>query len=114
MQWLIELIFPRRLHRLAYFLRGLLADIMMLSLFSNDTTMSPLYWWSAAIGLSVYVLFFILLPRMRDVEMNGWWLLAAFVPVVDIGLAIILLFRAPQLHLGESCSADAVSGAPVN
>jgi len=31
MQWLIELMFPRRLHRLAYFLRGLLADIMMLS-----------------------------------------------------------------------------------
>ncbi|MCX6879469.1 MAG: DUF805 domain-containing protein [Verrucomicrobia bacterium] len=114
MQWLIELIFPGRLHRLAYFLRGLLADIVMLSLYTNDTTMAPLYWWSAVLGLLLYLLFFIVLPRMRDVGMNGWWLLVAFVPVVNIGLAIILLFRAPQLHLGGSGGANEASGAPVN
>jgi uncharacterized membrane protein YhaH (DUF805 family) len=112
-QWLTELIFPRRLHRLAYFLRGLLADIAVLSLYAQDTTMPPIYWWSAIIGLSAYGLFFIALPRMRDVEMNGWWLLAAFVPVVDIGLAIILLFRAPQIHLAGSGGADEGRGASV-
>ena len=123
-QWLIDMVFPRRLHRMSYLVRGLLADVVVLSLYSNDTTMDPASWWSATIGVgdigvaafgvAVYTLFFIILPRMRDLEMSNWWLLAAFVPVVNIGFALILLFRPPQLHLGEPSGANEDRAAPVN
>ena len=97
MRWLIEFIFPRRLHRLAYFLRGILADIVTYFLYSCGTTMHPPYWWVSVIALSVYGLFFIVLPRIRDIRMSGWWLLVCFIPVANIVLGIILLFRAPAL-----------------
>lgn len=52
------------------------------------------------IALILYEFFFISLPRARDLEMNGWWLLFLFVPGVSEALGIILLLRAPVfLHL---------------
>jgi len=113
-RWFIDWVFPKRLHRMAYLVRGLLADVVVLSLYSSDTAMNPIAWWSATIGVVAYALLFIVLPRMRDLEMSNWWLLAAFVPVVNIGFALILLFRPPQLHLGEPSGANEDRAAPVN
>ena len=106
MHWLIEFIFPRRLHRLAYFLRGVAADIITAFLYANSTTMNPGHWWVSVIVLFIYGLFFIALPRIHDVGMSGWWLLAGLIPVANIVLGIILLFRAPEYHFGRPPSID--------
>ena len=96
MHWLVEFIFPRRLHRLAH-LRGMIANIVTYFLYSGSTTMDSRYWWSSTIAVLIYGLFFIVLPRIRDIGMSGWWLLVTFIPVADIVLGIILLFRAPSI-----------------
>ena len=79
-------------------------DIVAGFVYANSTTFEPRYWWSSVIVLVTYGLFFIILPRIRDAGMNGWWLVVALIPVADIVLGIILLFRAPALltHLSPN------------
>jgi uncharacterized membrane protein YhaH (DUF805 family) len=96
MNVLIEFIFPRRLHRLGYFIRLLLSNVVTYFLYSCSTTMSPQLFLISVGALLVYVFLFIGLPRIRDLGMSGWWLLVFFVPVVNIWLGLILLFRAPS------------------
>jgi hypothetical protein len=101
MHWLIEFIFPRRLHRIAYLLRGLLAGGAAYTIYGiSGGMMNSPYFLGAIIALNIYDLFFIELPRARDLEISGWWLLFLFVPGPNIVLWLILLLRAPVfLHL---------------
>ena len=101
MNWLVQFFFPRRLHRLAYFLRGVTMDIGTAFLYANNNMMNPRYFWFLLIGLLLYSLFYILLPRMRDIGMSGWWLIFLFIPVLNVVLGLILLFRAPKYRLSE-------------
>lgn len=93
----IDIFFPRRLHRLGYLFRGLAADGVTYFAYSCSTTMNSTLWWAWAIALLVYGMFFIVLPRIRDIGMSGWWLLATLIPVVNVVFGIILLFRAPAM-----------------
>ena len=97
---MVEFIFPYRLHRLSYFLRlvvvHLLWGFVYTFVYTYHGTMDSPLWLSALVALSAYTLFFLLLPRLRDVGMSAWWLLTAVIPGVVILLVIILLFRAPE------------------
>ena len=104
MRSLIEFIFPLRLHRLAYFVRLVVANICSSFLYASNTTMDPRYWWGSVVVLAIYGLFFILLPRLRDAGMSGWWLLVSLVPIANILLGIILLFRPPEYHFSRTSS----------
>ena len=97
MREIVEFVFPNRLHRLAYFLRGITVEIITTFLFTYSLTNDFQSWWIPAIILLSYELFFIILPRIRDVEMSEWWLLGVFVPIVSEVLGLLLLFRRPIL-----------------
>jgi uncharacterized membrane protein YhaH (DUF805 family) len=92
----IEFIFPRRLHRLGYFVRLTLSNVLGCVIYSCSTTMSPQLFWILVVAIFIYDFLFIALPRIRDLGMSGWWLLTLFVPLVNIFLSLILLFRAPS------------------
>jgi uncharacterized membrane protein YhaH (DUF805 family) len=120
MRWLVEFIFPRRLHRIAYFLRVLLMDGMTYALSGMGSGTPSPYLLGGLIAIIFYELFFVCLPRARDLEMNGWWLLFLFVPGVGDVLGLFLLLRAPVfLHLegepirGGEQPAD-LSAMPLN
>jgi len=102
---MIEFIFPHRLHRLDYFLRGVIADVKEGILYSCIGTTGSEVLWVSIIVLWIYEVFFIILPRIRDIGMSGWWILIAFVPVVNILFSIILLFRAPRMLPNGMASA---------
>ena len=95
----IEFIFPRRLHRLGYFIRLMLSNGVTYFLYSCSTTLSPQLFWISIIALLIYVFLFIGLPRVRDLGMSGWWLFVFLVPLVNIWLGLILLFRAPVYEI---------------
>jgi uncharacterized membrane protein YhaH (DUF805 family) len=101
----IDFIFPHRLHRLAYFLRLAVMNIMTCFLYSCSSTMNESFWWALAVIIVIYELFFIVLPRIRDIGISKWWLLATLVPVLDIIFGIILLFRRPALMSNRPNSA---------
>ena len=98
MRSLIEFIFPLRLHRLAYFLRAVATDVLAGFIYAFSGTNASSIWLVLLIlALAAYQLFFIILPRIRDIGMNNWWLLLILVPVIDVVFGIILLFRAPAM-----------------
>jgi uncharacterized membrane protein YhaH (DUF805 family) len=99
---MISFIFPRRLHRLAYFFRGLIFDIITGLFYSYGTTMNARIWWAPVVILTIYGMFFIILPRIRDIGMSGWWVLAMLIPVVNVVFGIILIFRAPVILRHET------------
>ncbi len=114
MNGFVEFIFPRRLHRLGYFLRGVALDIVTGILYASSTTYNPRFWWPSVIVLFIYGLFFIVLPRIRDAGMSAWWLAVAFIPVANIVLGILLLFRAPALLMHRSPNeATPPNGGPA-
>jgi|SRR6185437_13441900 len=92
---MINLVFPQRLHRLAYFIRAAAADALTYFLYSHVSNEYSATWWILAAAVWLYGTFFIILPRIRDTGMNRWWLLLTFVPVANVVFGIILLFRAP-------------------
>ena len=102
MRLLVELIFPKRLHRLAYFLRLLTSNIAIGLIFAFNSPSDQLFPILGAIALAVYQLFFVLLPRVRDTGMSGWWVVLSLVPVIYVFLGIILLFRAPEYRFERS------------
>jgi len=99
MSWLIEFIFPYRLHRLAYFLRIVVTNAVICCIFGFGAAQGEEAYIRlfCILALSVYQIFFIGLPRIRDIGMNGWWLLLVLIPGANIVFGIILLFRAPAM-----------------
>lgn len=97
MHWLIDFVFPRRLHRVAYFVRAMVVEVVAYSLYRGSTTVNPVYFWAPFLVLMIYELFFICLPRTRDINMSGWWLLIVLVPIANVWLGLILLFRPPAM-----------------
>jgi hypothetical protein len=96
MRSLIDFIFPSRLHRLAYFLRVVTTNVLAGFVYAfSGTNSSGLWLVLLLVALAVYQLFFIILPRIRDIGMGKWWLLLTLIPGVNVVFGIILLFRAP-------------------
>jgi uncharacterized membrane protein YhaH (DUF805 family) len=106
MNGLIEFIFPRRLHRLAFLLRVIAVDVISsFSIFPNPGTLETLFAGFCLV-LLVYDVLFVLLPRIRDLEISGWWLLAFLIPYANSLLSIILLLRAPRYRLAAASHAS--------
>ncbi len=97
MNWLLEFLFPHRLHRLAYFLRLVSANMAVGFIYFAGATGNSGYWLLGIVAVWVYAIFFIILPRMRDIGMSKWWLLLTPIPVLSDVFGIILLFRAPPI-----------------
>lgn len=95
---MIEYFFPKRLHRLSYILRGLTTNGVLCFLESCSTTVDSHVWWVIWFVAILYQIFFIVVPRIRDIGMNGWWVLIALIPVVNAVFGIILAFRAPTMN----------------
>src|SRR5579859_2124614 len=111
---MIEFIFPYRLHRLAYLVRVLATNFVTYFLYSCSTTTDSRIWWASFIILTFYALFFIVLPRIRDIGMSGWWLLLTLVPIADGVFGIILLFRAPALLSHKTNAAREAAGSSMD
>ena len=97
-----EFLFPNRLHRLAYFLRLAAVNIFCAFLYSCSTIVEPRIWWSLIGTIFVYGNFFIVLPRLRDVGMSAWWLLAGLVPGLDFIIGIIHCYFGHPLCFSPS------------
>jgi len=106
MNGLIEFIFPRRLHRLEFLLRVIAVDVISaFSMFPNPGTLAGLFAGFCLV-LLVYDIFFVLLPRIRDLQISNWWLLALLIPYANSLLGITLFLRAPRYHLARPVNAS--------
>ena|ERR1700736_3285231 len=102
MRQLSEFFFPRRIQRLGYLWRILATNLAIALILASNSPTEQVYPMAAIVVICVYQLLFILLPRVRDTGMSGWWVLLSLVPVVYVFLAIILLFRPSEYHFERS------------
>jgi hypothetical protein len=103
MRSLFEFLFPTRLHRGSYFVRLIICNAAMYGLAVGIDT-EDVFTGSALalVAVTLYAMFFVLLPRVRDLGMSAWWLVFAPIPFANILLGIILLFRRGGRRLGSS------------
>ena len=104
---IIDILLPQRLHRFAYLLRLLIFAICLELILafhcpaetSTATSIIVISLKGVSILLiSLYAMLFVLLPRIRDSGMSERWLVASVVPVVNIFLGIIFLFKKPEVR----------------
>ena len=100
--WLVEFIFPRKLRRFSYFIRVVTTNGGTAFLYANNWLMNPWLCLCLIVALAIYSVFFIALPRIRDIGMNVWWVLVCFIPGVNIVFGIILLLRESEYRFGTS------------
>ena len=105
-----QLFFPRRLQRLAYFIRVCLCNAVGALIFVLGSPFEQPLGALSYLVLAIYAVLFVLLPRLRDIEMSAWWLLLVLVPVANVLLSILLLFRAPVYRF-QQIHADATAKA---
>ena len=98
-----EVVFPRRLDRIAYLIRIILADVclwLLLSrILSKDHTMVSLHLLGVCVGAFVvgaYSLFFVLLPRVNDAGWGAWWIVLGVFPYVSPLFHFVMLFVPPD------------------
>jgi len=94
---MVDFFFPTRLHRLSYLLRLFLTNGVVAFLEFYRSIADTRIWivcWTIAV---VYQVWFIVLPRIRDLGLSAWWALLLLVPIVDIIFSLILAFRAPVI-----------------
>lgn len=94
---MLDFFFPKRLHRLSYFLRVLITNGLLYFLESRSAVSDSSAWWPIFLTAVAYQIAFILVPRIRDIGLNVWCWLIVLVPVADVIFGIILLFRAPVM-----------------
>lgn len=98
-----EAIFPRRLHRLNYLVRIVLADACLWLLLNtapaNDPTLGALRVVAIVLGslvIGFYSLFFVLLPRLCDAGWNAWLMILGLFPYIGPLFQLLLLFIPPR------------------
>jgi uncharacterized membrane protein YhaH (DUF805 family) len=104
MRSLLGFLFPQRIGRLGYLWRILSTNLAVALILATSPT-DQLYPIVSVGAIGVYQFLFILLPRVRDTGMSGWWVLLSLVPFVYVFLTIILLFRPSEYHFERSADA---------
>ncbi|MEP6673251.1 MAG: hypothetical protein ABJF10_29140 [Chthoniobacter sp.] len=92
MRIVIELLFPKRLARLSYFVRTLLCNGLLFFLHQDVSSGTPIEILAVILTL-LYAALFVILPRIRDTGMGAGWIVLAFIPLLSTFLGIALLFR---------------------
>jgi uncharacterized membrane protein YhaH (DUF805 family) len=106
MKPVLQFLFPRRLHRINYFVRLMLFNVSPLFFYLFNPQTNQEFFVGLYVVLAVYGLCFIVLPRLRDIDMSGWWLLVCFIPLLNILLGFILLFRAPKFSSSRPAEGE--------
>jgi hypothetical protein len=86
------LFFPDRIGRLEYLVRYLPPNLALAYLLSSEDDPSGSLV-AIVITLSLALIPFAILPRIRDSGTSYWVLIFAFIPILDRLLGLILLFK---------------------
>jgi len=93
--FLVELFFPKRIGRLSYFMRSCAVWVLAAGLIgaSRPLRRCELIMLTVLLTACVYTLFWVVLPRMRDLSIRPCWLTLILVPVLNAAFYEGLLFR---------------------
>jgi hypothetical protein len=97
-------IFPHRLGRLNFLVRvvplQILAMRWMLEL-DDSYAKAPAWMLPSCIAAMGYIIWFVMLPRVRDCGLSPWVTILGVIPVVSSLFGLALIFKAPVTPLQE-------------
>jgi ABC-type branched-subunit amino acid transport system permease subunit len=92
--FLVALLFPARIGRLSYFIRDCVIALLFWGLLGGSlSNESDVIATILLLFAYVYWVFWVVLPRMRDLSMPPFRLILMAVPVLNLVFALILTFR---------------------
>jgi len=94
--FLVELFFPKRIGRGSYWIRACVVAVLIWGLIGSSSTLRGLELITLPLLLltiCVYDLFWVLLPRMRDLSIRPFWLIVILVPVLNVAFGTVLALR---------------------
>ena len=113
-----EFVFPRRLHRIPYLIRIIVADVCLWLLLSRISLkdhpgMVSLHLLGFCVGafvIGLYSPFFVLLPRVNDAGWNAWWIVLGVFPYLSPLFHFVMLFIPPADEVADesTCLGDGV------
>ena len=103
-----EVVFPKRLHRIPFFVRIVIADVCLWLLLglatSHDPIVAGLRLLVICVGafiLGIYSLFFVLLPRVHDAGWSSWWIVLGLFPYIGLLFHLLMVFLPPARHFAD-------------
>jgi uncharacterized membrane protein YhaH (DUF805 family) len=110
---LLQFFFPSRLARVSYLIRATIYDGLAYYLYPS-VVIGKFPEILAFVLIAIYVIWFVMLPRIRDTGMSAYWIILAFVPFANVFLSCALIFRRSDprqnplwQHLNEPVSNPA-------
>jgi uncharacterized membrane protein YhaH (DUF805 family) len=101
--FLVALLFPKRLGRASYFIRSCATSLLVWGLVAGSLPNESDAIATILLLLAcVYYIFWVALPRMRDISMRPFWLILLLVPVLNGVLGLVLVFRPSTIALPKS------------
>jgi len=95
----MEIIFPNRIARISYLIRHVLFFLAGIPLIdamdsteNKEIALVDLWILLTALVLVGYWVYYIIRPRCKDMGINPWFSLIAFIPFIDFLFGIMLLF----------------------
>jgi hypothetical protein len=92
--FLVRLFFPRRIGRASFVIRACLISMIGYGLLSSVFLDSKVTAAIFVLLVWIYGLFWLDLPRMRDLSIRPWWLILMLVPVINIAFLLLLAIRS--------------------
>jgi hypothetical protein len=109
------LFFPKRIGRSSYFIRHCAIALLVWGIAGSGILQeSEVTGWIFLLLSLIYWLLWVVLPRVRDLSMSTFWLILAFVPVVDAIFGLILLFRPSAIAWPRSIDTAECHGPEEN
>jgi len=110
--FLVELLFPKRLGRGSYFIRSCAILLLFWGLFGALPNESHEIETILLLLAYVYWIFWVVLPRMRDLSMRPFWLILMRVPVLNVVFGWVLAFRPSAIALPRPTDTPESHGGP--
>jgi uncharacterized membrane protein YhaH (DUF805 family) len=113
-----DLLFPTRLRRLPYFLRILPLNFLSLGMMANfdeNTAIvgENLLLTLGIIAITIYAIFFIYLPRIRDCGLSPWSLVLSLIPYLSSVYGVVLLCKPSKFRFFDESEETAQDTAPA-
>jgi hypothetical protein len=94
LKFLVRLFFPKRIGRCSFLIRVCLISIFGYGVLSGALLDSEVTASIFVLLVWIYGIFWVDLPRMRDLSISPLWLILLLVPVLNVAMLLVLTIRS--------------------
>jgi hypothetical protein len=110
----VMLFFPKRIGRASFVIRVCVISILGYGVLSSALLDSKVTASLFVLLVWIYGMFWVDLPRMRDLSIRPLWLILLLVPVLNVGFLLVLAIRSRPIVWPRSTETpESPAGSPT-